>query len=207
MYIVEGGYARKCLELGCEDVLLIDSVETPNWQKTRLENPRLDFYKGDFANPQFMASFQRRFDIGIVYDVLLHQAPLIGTLHLILSKIESRICIVQPMLREQPLANALIYLPGNPNKDLYPVAQESPDFLVFDASSVNHGCWLWGMTVSFLTSVLTGEGFRIVYQAEHEPSWTTPDWLLWGCVAERGERNPNHWSSFTALPGLKDFGW
>ena len=108
------------------------------WQKHRIEKPALDFLKGDFSNPHFMRSFDRNFDIGVVYDILLHQAPLLQTLHLMLEKVRHRFCIVQPMLREQSLPNTLVYLPGNTRRDLYPMSGPSAEFLVFDVRKVNH---------------------------------------------------------------------
>jgi hypothetical protein len=208
MYIVDGGYCKKCLDLGCSDVLLIDTIETVNWQKLRIANPSLDFYKGDFSNPHFMRSFDRRYDIGVVFDILLHQAPLLSTLHLMLEKVGKRFCIVQPMLKEQSQPNTLVYLPGNPNKELYPVADTNAEFKVFDPKAVNHSNWLWGLTVSFLHAVLEGEGFKITYQADFASSWLTDQWKLWGCVAERtSDTNPEHWSSVRPVPGLQDLVW
>src|SRR3990170_6907124 len=76
IYKVHGLYTKTCLDLGCKRVLLIDSLETPEWQKLRLEHRKIDFYKGDFSNPFFMRSIAQTFDVGLAYDVLLHQAPL-----------------------------------------------------------------------------------------------------------------------------------
>lgn len=208
IYMVDGGYCRKCLDLGCEDVLLIDTIETVNWQKQRISNPKLDFYKGDFSNPHFMRSFDRQYDIGVVFDILLHQAPLLGALHCMLEKVGERFCIVQPMLKEQSQPNTLVYLPGNPNKDLYPVADLDAEFKVFDIKAVNHSNWLWGLTVSFLRATLAGEGFEIKHEAEFAGHHLTDQWILWGCVAERvTDRNPEHWSSVRPIPGLQDINW
>lgn len=207
MYIVEGGFCTRCLDYGCKDVLLIDTLETARWQQTRIEHPALDFYKGDFSNPHFMRSILRSFDIGVAYDILLHQAPLLQTLHLMLEKVRKRFCIVQPMLREQSLPNTLVYLPGNPDKGLYPMPTVSEEFKVFDGREVNHSHWLWGLTVSFLRSVLQGEGFEIVHQAEFTGGALTDRWMLWGCVAERKEANPHHWSAVQPIPGLMNFDW
>jgi hypothetical protein len=207
IYMVDGGYSRKCLDYGCKEVLLIDTLETVQWQKHRIEKPVLDFLKGDFSNPHFMRSFDRNFDIGVVYDILLHQAPLLQTLHLMLEKVRHRFCIVQPMLREQSLPNTLVYLPGNTRRDLYPMSGPSAEFLVFDVRKVNHSHWLWGLTVSFLRSVLQGEGFDVVHEAEFPQQSLTAQWILWGCVAERKETNPLHWSAVRRNPGLQHFDW
>jgi hypothetical protein len=207
IYRVDGAYTKKCLEHGCRQVLLIDTLETARWQETRIQFPTLEFYKGDFSNQFFMNSFVRTFDIGVVYDILLHQAAVVHTLHLMLEKVGRRLCIVQPMLREQSIPNSLIYLPGNPNKGLYPKRENSDQFLQFDVHQVNHSHWLWGITVSFLKSVLKGEGFELVYQSECPDHSLTEHWVLWGGVAERTERNPAHWSVVQPSGGLHSPDW
>lgn len=207
MYMVDGGYCKKCLDFGCKDILLIDTLETVQWQKNRINHPELDFYKGDFSNPLFMRSFDRKFDIGVAFDILLHQAPLLSTLHLMLEKVQDHFCIVQPMLREQSLPNTLVYLPGCEKSELYPIQQKSDEFRMFDIAQVNHSHWLWGLTVSFLRSVLQGEGFEMVHEAEFTSHSLTDQWMLWGCVAERQGSNPLHWSAVRPVPGLKAFDW
>ncbi|HEY2590815.1 MAG TPA: hypothetical protein VGI35_04420, partial [Steroidobacteraceae bacterium] len=144
MFTVEGGFTEKCLELGCSRALLVDSLETPGWQRSRIADPRLDFYKGDFSDPLFMQSIRESFSIGVVFDILLHQPPVISTLHLMLEKTLDAIVIVQPMLKERAIANSLIYLPGlPPESGLYPLAQESQIFRVFDIAQVNQSHWIW----------------------------------------------------------------
>lgn len=208
MYIVEGGYTKKCVDYGCTRALLIDTLETPHWLDLRKENHALDFYKGDFANPLFMRSFDERFDIGVVYDILLHQAPLLSTIHLMLEKVEQRFLIVQPMLREHGFANTLVYLPGNPDAaELYPLGSKDLDYNMFDIRQVNQSHWLWGMTRSFLNSVLQGEGFEIVYEDEYADC-PNPRWFWWGCIAERREVvDTRHWSQQKATKNLYVTNW
>ncbi len=195
MYIVEGGYTKKCLDYGCERALLIDTLETPNWLDTRKAHPTLNFYKGDFSDTLFMQSIAERYEIGIVFDILLHQAPLLNTIHLMLEKVEGRFVIAQPMLREQGFANTLVYLPGNPDvTELYPLVSQSDDYRVFDVHQVNQSHWLWGMTRSFLLNVLKGEGFELTYEQEFR-DLPNPNWYWWGAVVERKARNPTHWSN------------
>jgi hypothetical protein len=203
MYGVEGAYTRRCLELGCERVVLIDTLETPGWQRTRLAHPQLDFYKGDFGSAAFMGAISEHFELGVAFDVLLHQAPLLHALHLMLSLIDGRVCIAQPMLEEQAVPNALVYLPGNTDTELDPLRERSPDFevRVFDPLAVNQSHWIWGMTRSFVHSVLAGEGFVVVSEAEG-PELPNPRWAWWGCVAERRYSNPAHWSLMQPTPGL-----
>jgi hypothetical protein len=207
IYVVDGGYTKKCLDYGCNDVLLIDTLETAAFQLTRIAHPKIEFYKGDFSNPGFMRSFDQRYEVGVAYEVLLHQAPLLHTLHLMLEKVSGKFCIVQPMLKEQAIPNALIYLPGNTLPGLYPLPRPSAEFTLFDVNAVNHSRWLWGMTVSFMKSVLLGEGFEITFENEVTESGFTEHWRLWGCVAERKSDNPLHWSHAQPSAGLHHAAW
>jgi hypothetical protein len=111
---VDGGYTVACVERGCERALLVDALETPAWQQDRLRHPQIDFMKGDFSNPLFMASFSGRHDLGVAFDILLHQPAMLGTLNLLLSKVSRRFCVVQPMLEEQAQPGSLVYLPATP---------------------------------------------------------------------------------------------
>ena len=124
-----------------------------------------------------------------------------------LEKVRGRFCCVQPMLREQSIPNALVYLPGCQSKELYPLPEQTDEYKVFDPLQVNHAHWLWGQTVSFFRSVLTGEGFEIAYEAEFPHHSLTKQWMVWGCIAERKETNPSHWSAVHPVPGLKHFDW
>jgi hypothetical protein len=206
MYIVEGGYTQKCVELGCERAVLVDSLETPGWLHTRLADPRIDFYKGDFSDPLFMKSIRERFSISVAFDILLHQPPLLATIHLILEKTLDAIVIVQPVLKERAIANSLVYLPGQPNADLYPLAQRSVEFRAFDVAQVNQSHWIWGMTPSLIRSVLAGEGFEVVHESDGE-ELENPEWMWWGCVARRKRAADGHWSETLPTPGLFNPTW
>lgn len=206
VYVVDGGYTRSCLDLGCERVLLIDALETPAWQRTRIEHPALDFYKGDFADPLFMASVREVFDVGVVYDVLLHQASLLGALHLMLDKVEQSVVIMQPMLKETGVPQSLVYLPGNPDPSLHPLLDDDPEYNLFDPARVEQTSWIWGMTPSFLTKALTGEGFTV--EAETVGGELRNErWFMWGCRARRTQRPERHWSRFGKEAGLYQADW
>lgn len=207
IYMIDGGFTKKALDLGCDEALLIDTLETAAWQKSRIEDPALDFYKGDFSNPGFMRSFDRMFDVGVAYEVLLHQAPLLHTLHLMLEKVTDKFCIVQPMLKEQAIPNTLVYLPGNDLPGLYPMPAKHDEFVMFDVKEVNHSRWLWGITVSFLKSALRGEGFEVIFENEIMQTGLTEHWRLWGCVAQRTEKLGGHWSAVRPSPGLHKAAW
>jgi hypothetical protein len=208
MWRVDGGYTIACAERGCERVLLVDGLETPAWQEARLRYPQVDFKKGDFSNRLFMSSFDDRFEVGVAFDILLHQAPMLGTLNLLLAKVGGRFCVVQPMLEEQPQPGSLVYLPGNEaGLDLYPLEAPSAEVKVFDPAEVNHSNWIWGMTASFLTAAMAGEGFRLVAEETLAPL-PNPRWRWWGAVYER-ERDglPHHWSTLRPWPGLWTDPW
>jgi hypothetical protein len=212
IYGVDGLYAQECLTLGCKRILLVDSVETPEWLKLRLRNPELDFYKADFSDPVFMTCIKEEFDITVAFDILLHQAPLLSTLHSILDKTRQRICIFHPMIKEQEHANTLIYLPGitkDDAKTFYPLEEKHDEYQMFDPSLVNHSKWIWGMTPSFLDNVLLGEGFQITFQKNYGPLTEATDstWFYYGCIAERKTKKEGHWSQYFRHPGTMKGWW
>jgi len=202
---VYGAYSQRCLDLGCENVYLVDSLQTPEFEQRLREQPNLHFVYGDFSNPQWMMDLDREAEIGVAFDVLLHQGPLTGAIHLILDHCQRAICISQPTLKERDLPNTVVYLPGNTaREELSPSYSHldgggTSEIHVFDPLQVNHGHWLWGMTRSFLESVLLGEGFEIVAE-QRGPDLANPNWYLWGCVAERKRANPRHWSASHPRP-------
>lgn len=204
---IDGAYTLECAR-DCERVLLIDSLETPSWQRSRLAQPRIDYRKGDFSDPIFMSSIQQRFELGVAFDILLHQPPLLGTLAQMLDLVEQRFCVVQPVIEEQDAPGSLIYLPGNTaGRELYPLDGAAEDHKLFDAQQVNHSHWIWAMTASFLNAVMEAEGF--------EPAFETvlgelpnPRWRWWGVVYERRRpRSPGHWRAQESVPGLYENGW
>ncbi len=206
---VDGGYTLECADRGCERVLLVDSLETPAWQRERLLRPAVDFRKGDFSDPRFMASVEGGFEVGVAFDILLHQPGLLGTLTLLLEKVTGRFCVVQPMLEEQSHRGSLVYLPGNPaGADLYPLEAPLDDVKVFDVDAVNHSHWIWAMTPSFLTAAMRGEGFDLVEEAVLGPL-PNPRWQWWGGIYERRTeaRSASHWSEHSTTPGLWTEPW
>jgi len=207
MWRVDGSYTVECAR-HCERVLLIDSLETPAWQQERVANPSIDFRKGDFSDPLFMASVREKFDLGVVFDILLHQPAMLGTLALMLGLVEKRFCVVQPMLEEQAEPGTLIYLPGNSSVErLYPLASEASDHKLFDVEQVNHSHWIWGMTPSFLTAAIAAEGFEPVFEETLGPL-ANPRWHWWGAIYERRRpRSPGHWANQRVHPGLYPDDW
>ncbi|HEY7633603.1 MAG TPA: hypothetical protein VH817_23070 [Thermoleophilaceae bacterium] len=196
MWVIEGAYTQRCLELGCERVTLVDNFETPGFVETRAANPGLNFYKGDFSDALFMESIRERYEVGVLYDILLHQPPLLHTLHLMLSKVGGRICFVQPMLREAADDAVAVYLPGNPSAEsLHPLGAEQGAISLAGAREANPAHWIWGLTPSFMEAALAGEGFDITHRVEiDEQRFPNPRWFWWGCIAERTDAELQHWS-------------
>jgi hypothetical protein len=207
MWRVDGGYTVECARQ-CDRVMLIDSLETPAWQQARIANPAIDFRKGDFSDPLFMASVREEFDVGVVFDILLHQPAMLGTISLMLNLVGRRFCVVQPMLEEQVDPGTLVYLPGNTSAaQLYPLEAEVSDHKLFDIKQVNHSHWIWGMTPSFLTAALAAEGFDPVFEETLGPL-PNPRWNWWGAVYERNRpRSSGHWTNQRVQPGLYAAGW
>jgi hypothetical protein len=204
---IDGGYSVECAK-HCERVTLVDSLETPAWQQQRIANPAIDFRKGDFSDPFFMASMREQFAVGVVFDILLHQPGMLATLALMLELVEERFCVVQPMLEEQADPGTLIYLPGNSSvAELYPLAAEASDHKLFDRDEVNHSHWIWAMTPSFLTAAIGAEGFEPVSEEVLGPL-PNPRWQWWGAVYERKRaRAAGHWANQKVQPGLFTDEW
>jgi hypothetical protein len=170
----------------------------------RIEHPELEFVKGDFADPLFMGSIRAKYDLGVAYDVLLHQASLLGALHLMCERVERRLAVVQPMLHERGDPQQLVYLPGlAADVGLHPAGSDA-DWMraVGPATEVNTVHWLWAMTPSFLRAALRGEGFEVAAERDEDGGFPNPRWTWWGCIAERVEWPTAHWSEHYRHPGL-----
>ena len=207
MYRVDGGYTVATLKRGSEQTLLVDTLETPAWLQQRLVHPQLDFLKGDFGDASLMSSIRDQYEVGIVFDILLHQPPLLHTLNLMLSKVTRAICIAQPCLKEGSRENELIYLPGSSDADLYPLRTSSEEYRVFDVNEVNQSHWIWAMTPSFVRRALEGEGFEIREERTLDHPLLTDRWLWKGFVAERVRTNLSHWSHQRPTSGLYTAPW
>ena len=152
MWKVDGFYTKKTLELGCKRAVLFDSLETEKWLKTRLQFQQIEFFKGDFSNTLFMKSIQEKFDIGVAFDILLHQALLLNTLHLMLEKIEKRFASFNPCSGNNNIPIALFTYQEIPTN--YIPWERSMASTRCSNSQVNQSHWIWGMTSTFLHAVL-----------------------------------------------------
>jgi len=206
MYVVEGGYTEYCATHGATNATLVDTLETVGWLQTRLAHRNIDFYKGDFSNPGFMASIGSHYSVAVAYEVLLHQPALVKTLNLMLASVSDKIVIVQPTLEEQPVPNSLVFLPGNPDSSLYPAGEQHPEYAAFSLEDVNQSNWIWGITASFMRAALAAEGFEVTYEELGDPL-PNDRWSQWGCIAERTRSlDHRHWSKMRANPELHE-GW
>jgi hypothetical protein len=206
MYVVDGGFTRYVAAKGAKRATLVDTLETRAWQQARLEHPTIDFYKGDFSNQYFMNALVGTFETGVAYDVLLHQPPLLHSLHLMLEKVEKYFVFAHPTLEEQPTANALIFLPGHPNHDLYPMAEPHNEYQAFSVEIVNQSQWIWGITASWMRAALATEGFKMILE-DSLASLPNRRWSLWGGIAERQSwPDEQHWSRLPPYRGLYE-GW
>ena len=206
MYIVEGGYTAYCAANGATEVTLVDTLETVDWHQQRVEHRNIDFYKGDFANEGFMRSLRGGYSAAVAYDVLLHQPGMLHTLHLMLADVSEKVAIVQPTLEEQPTSNSLVFLPGNFDKGLYPMAADDAEFRAFALDEVNQTHWIWGITASFMRSALAAEGFEVTHEQRGE-DLSNARWFYWGCVAERrAYPDGRHWTRMRATRLLHE-GW
>lgn len=172
MWEVDGLYSRICKEIfRIPRVTMIDKFESENW----IQNPRLksniDFRKGDFSDENFMAELEEPYDLALAYDVLLHQVDPIRTLSLMLSKTKKFFLISQPVLSETiiPFHNCLILLSGSKAYDLIPFHEEWTEETNYWANFSNAAVmdtehWLWGMTVSFIESLMIYFGWKLVHK-------------------------------------------
>jgi len=115
----------------------------------------------DFQNPALYAEL-RKVDVSLLYDVLLHQDNADLVIKKVIETTARAICVAQPVIAEE-----LFALPnGGVNLQLYPNELKDaircpvfwppePVLRRFITSS-----WMWGQTVSFLTTMFTGYGWE-----------------------------------------------
>jgi hypothetical protein len=194
MWEVDGLYSRLCTaELGIPRVTMVDRIVSENWER----NPRLgagiDFRKGDFSDDRFMATISERYDLALAYDVLPHQIELRHTLSLMLSKTKRFFLISQPILPDEltPFRNCLVLLSGSESQSLIPFHEkwtsETNYWANFsDATITDADHWLWGMTPSFIESLMAGFRWKIIHK-EFWRGWlpSSSKWKLCGFIFAR----------------------
>ena len=187
MWRVDGLYAIECVKrFGAKKVYLVDTFESTKWLLQKRQIKQLKFVKGDFGNTSTLAKIPSKADLGICYDILLHQVELYTTLKLITSKIAKKIVVAQPVLKEHKLQykNSLVFLPGSKEKLL--LRPHWKDIKIFDIHNTNTDNWIWGMTPSILDSLFGSLGWKKVYN-KNWSGWFANKltWEMYGAIYER----------------------
>ena len=195
MWEVDGYYSKQCLaRFGIKKVTMIDAEESENWRANPALREGLDFRKGDFSDERFMESIGQSYDLAIAYDVLLHQINLRHTLSLMLSRTKRFFLISNPVIPDtiMPYRNSLILLSGSRSPKLIPFHEQWTKEIDYwcnfrDPSNVERNHWLWGMSPSFLESLMAGLGWQLV----HKEVWKDPflqnrRWRMGGFVFTKG---------------------
>ncbi len=179
MWAVDGYYSRQCAKsLGIHKVTMIDKFESESWKQNSKLREGIDFRLGDFADASFMKTIKGQYDLALAYDILPHQIELRQTLSLVLSKTRSFFLVCNAVLpdRLMPFRNSLILLSGSNEPRLIPFhekwTREKDYWRNFSNASITKSIhWIWGMTPSFIESLMTGLGWRLM----HKQFWRT--WL------------------------------
>jgi len=200
MWEVDGYYSKQCLDrFGASQATMVDAEESENWRRDPSLRKGVDFRRGDFADERFMASLSFRYDLGIAFDVLLHQIDLRHTLSLMLSKVRRSFVITNPVIPDKLMSyrNGLILLSGSKENRLIPFHEEWTEEAHYwsnfrDPSMVHWNHWLWGMSPSFIQSLMAGLGWELVHR-EIWRSWLPKNtqWKWGGFVFRRDRTGRN----------------
>jgi len=191
MWEVDGLYSRLCKgKFRIPRVTMVDKFESENWQKNSSLRTGIDFRKGDFSDGKFMATIKETYDLALAYDVLPHQIDLRHTLSLMLSKTNKYFLISHATLPEElmPFRNCLVLLSGSEEQSLIPFHEEWTKEANYwanfsDATMIDTSHWLWGMTSSFMESLMAGFGWKLVHK-EFWLGWLprSSKWNLCGLI-------------------------
>jgi len=172
MWEVDGLYSRLCSEeFGIPRVTTVDRIASENWERDPRLRSGIDFRKGDFSDDKFMATIMGPYDLALAYDVLPHQMELHHTMSLMLSKTKKFFLISQPILPDDlmPFRNCLVLLSGSKSNSLIPFHEkwtsETNYWANFsDATIIDADHWLWGMTPSFIESLMAGFDWKLIHK-------------------------------------------
>ena len=191
MWEVDGLYSRLCREkFGVPRVTMVDKFESENWVRNPSLRTGIDFRKGDFSDEQFMATIREPHDLALAYDVLIHQIDLRHTLSLMLSKTKKFFLVSQPILPEKlmPFRNCLVLLSGSKSCSLIPFHEKWTKEVNYwanfsDATIIDTDHWLWGMTPSFIKSLMAGFGWKLIHK-EFWRYWlpSSSKWKICGLI-------------------------
>jgi hypothetical protein len=187
MWEVDGYYSNQSHDkLGVKHVTMVDIEKSENWIRNPSLREGIDFREGDFSDSKFMRSIEFRYDLGIAFDVLLHQINLRETLSLMLSKVRKHFVVTTPVIPDgqMPYRNSLVLLSGVRDDRLIPFREkwtEDADYWsnFSDPTNVRWNHWLWGLSPSFLQSLMAGLGWDMIHK-EIWRGWLPKD-TLWRC--------------------------
>ena len=159
-YLLEGIKA-----LGATRAHMIDTLEdeefTRRVEELQAERPvRVEVTHADFRDHSLQKHLEP-VDVSLLYDVILHQDDACGVIRDVLQRTRRYVCLAQPVLREEMfrLPNGCVNLQFYPRelKDRLQVFGWGPQERPRDRFCT--GSWIWGQTVSYLTSVCYGYGW------------------------------------------------
>jgi hypothetical protein len=159
LYLLEGARA-----LGATYAEMVDYTADAEFvegmRRLRRDLPiAIEMRGADFRQPSLYDAL-RPVDVSLLYDVLLHQDRAVEIIRNVAGRTERAVCVAQPVLRESMFrlpngcANLLFY--PEELKDMIRCAwwPREPAAEQFETTS-----WIWGQTVSYLTSVFHGYGW------------------------------------------------
>jgi len=189
MWGVDNLYATECVKRwGVKKVLSIDFYESDNWKVQKRHYPQITFIKGDFRNKDFMKKITKKYDLGICYDILLHQPECYETLELMLSKIKTYFCFAQPVIEEKRVSfkNTMVFLPGSQEKFQLRPYLLNKDIKIFDINRVDPSHWIWAMTPTLIKNMLKSLRWKIIYEDAWQ-GWLPKIsiWKMYRCIAKK----------------------
>ena len=185
MWGVHGSYALHAATHGARRVVLLDTLRTAEFADWAPEVPSIEFVQGDMNDAGVFTSFPR-VETAICFEVLMHQAVPLLTLHGLTSAASRTIVLSVSVLPESrfPLPNCGVFLPGTPaahQEELHPEPGNAV-FKIFSSDPAlarSHSEWHWGLTSSLITSWMKYLG----WSAEQE--WRRPfrgNWEWWQAI-------------------------
>ncbi|MFQ5871967.1 MAG: hypothetical protein ACE5IB_07400, partial [Candidatus Geothermarchaeales archaeon] len=198
-------YSRQCIDrFGVHNVTMVDKLESENWRTNPKLREGIDFRLGDFSDDGFMSTIRRKHELALAYDVLPHQIDLRRAISLMLSKTSRFFLVSNAILPDKlmPFRNCLILLSGSREQALVPFHEEwtkKTDYWrnFHDPSIVDTEHWLWGISPSFIESLVTGFGWHLLHR-EFWRGWLPQDskWRYCGLIftrthGERSEEQPS----------------
>lgn len=179
LYLLEGA---KALGASYAEMVDITPLEEFDRRARELESERpieVKMLWRDFQNPALYSEL-RKVDVSLLYDVLLHQDNADMVIRKVTETTARVVCVAQPTLSER-----LFALPnGCVNLQLYPDALKNaircPVFWAPEqpVKRFTTDVWMWGQTVSFLTSMFQGYG----WSRSHLRAFDVSDYWHYACM-------------------------